>query len=259
MTASHWQERTELLIKTENLERLRAAHVFVAGLGGVGAYAAEMLCRAGVGQLTIADGDQVNPSNRNRQLLALSSTHGQRKANLMAQRLLDINPDLKLTVYDEFIRDERTDQILDMPYDYVIDAIDTLSPKIFLINQAVKTKLPLVSSMGAGGKLDPAKVVVADFSNTFHCNLARMLRKRLKRLGVSGGFKAVFSTELVDDDAVTPVENEPNKKTTVGTISYMPAIFGCVCASVVIRELLGFEIEQAIRPGCSPKGKKQLN
>ncbi|MBW6499313.1 MAG: hypothetical protein K0B09_13055, partial [Bacteroidales bacterium] len=132
-------------------------------------------------------------------------------------------------------------------------AIDTLSPKIFLINQAVKTGLPLVSSMGAGGKLDPAKVLVADFSNTFHCNLARMLRKRLKRLGVGGGFLAVFSSELINDEAVTPVEDEPNKKTTVGTISYMPAIFGCVCASVVIRQLLGLEIEMASRPGCKPK------
>ncbi len=253
MSALHWQERTELLIKTENLQRLRSAHIFVAGLGGVGAYAAEMLCRAGVGQLTIADGDQVNPSNRNRQLLALASTQGQRKADLMARRLLDINPDLKLTVYDEFLRDERTDQILNQPYDYVVDAIDTLSPKIFLINQAVKTGLPLVSSMGAGGKLDPAKVLVADFSNTFHCNLARMLRKRLKRLGVGGGFWAVFSSELINDEAVTPVEDEPNKKTTVGTISYMPAIFGCVCASVVIRQLLGLEIEMASRPGCKPK------
>lgn len=248
MGTSHWQERTELLIKTENLEKLHAAHVLVAGLGGVGAYAAEMLCRAGVGQLTIADGDQVNPSNRNRQLLALESTHGKRKASLMAQRLLDINPELKLTVYDEFLRDARTDEILEQSYDYVVDAIDTLSPKIFLINRAVKLGLPLVSSMGAGGKLDPSKVIVADFSNTYHCNLARILRKRLRRLEVSGGFKAVFSTELVDEEAITPVENEPNKKTTVGTISYMPAIFGCVCASVVIRELLGIDLELISRP-----------
>ncbi|MEE4177290.1 MAG: tRNA threonylcarbamoyladenosine dehydratase [Bacteroides sp.] len=248
MNTSHWQERTELLIKTENLDKLRAAHVFVAGLGGVGAYAAEMLCRAGVGQLTIADGDQVNPSNRNRQLLALESTHGKRKTSLMAQRLLDINPELKLTVHDEFLRDARTDEILEQSYNYVVDAIDTLSPKIFLIKSAVKLGLPLVSSMGAGGKLDPSKVVVADFSNTFHCNLARILRKRLRRLSVLGGFKAVFSTELVDEEAITPVENEPNKKTTVGTISYMPAIFGCVCASVVIRELLGIGIELVNRP-----------
>lgn len=253
MAALYWQERTELLIKTENLDKLRAAHVFVAGLGGVGAYAAEMLCRAGVGQLTIADGDQVTPSNRNRQLLALESTHGKRKASLMAGRLLDINPDLKLTVIDEFLRDDRTDEVLGRSYEYVVDAIDTLSPKIFLINSAVRMGLPLVSSMGAGGKLDPSKVMVADFSNTFHCKLARILRKRLRRLGVNGGFKAVFSTEPVDEDAVTPVDDEPNKKTTVGTISYMPAIFGCVCASVVIRELLGHEIELAISPGNGSK------
>lgn len=247
-----------MLIKTENLEKLRASHVFIAGLGGVGAYAAEMLCRAGVGRLSIADGDRVNPSNRNRQLLALESTHGKRKASLMAERLLDINPELQLTVFDEFLRDERTDEILGQPYDYVVDAIDTLSPKIFLIKSAVKLGLPLVSSMGAGGKLDPSKVMVADFSNTYHCNLARILRKRLRRLGVSGGFKAVFSAELVDEEAITPVENEPNKKTTVGTISYMPAIFGCVCASVVIRELMGFPVEPVSRPGCGPGNKRKM-
>ena len=258
MTSSHWQERTELLIRTENLEKLRASHVFVAGLGGVGAYAAEMLCRAGVGNLTIADGDHVNPSNRNRQLLALESTHGKRKAILMAERLKDINPNIQLTVIDEFLRDERTDEILGLSYDYVVDAIDTLSPKIFLIRSAVKLGLPLVSSMGAGGKMDPSRVMVADFSNTFHCNLARILRKRLRRLDVSGGFKAVFSAELVDEESITPVEDEPNKKTTVGTISYMPAIFGCVCASVVIRELLGFNIELATRPGSRPETTRKI-
>jgi tRNA threonylcarbamoyladenosine dehydratase len=233
-----WLERTELLIKKENLERLSRAHVFVAGLGGVGAYAAEMLCRAGVGSLSIADGDRIQITNRNRQLLALTSTMGISKARLMQQRLLDINPDVELHVIDEFIRDERTNEILNTPFDYVVDAIDTLSPKIFLIRQAVGNKLRLVSSMGAGGKLDPLQVKVADFSETYHCNLARILRKRLRRLGVQGGFKAVFSTEPVSEEAICLVDNEPNKKSTVGTISYMPAIFGCVCASVVIRDLL---------------------
>jgi len=213
----------------------------VAGLGGVGAFAAEMLCRAGVGAMTIADADSVQASNRNRQLLALASTEGKRKALLMGERLLDINPRLRLKVFDEFLRDERTDQILETPFDYVVDAIDTLSPKIFLIRQAVRKGWPLVSSMGAGGKLDPSRVMVADFSATHHCNLARMLRKRLKRLGVAGGFKAVFSNELVQQDAFLAIQDEPNKKTTVGTISYMPAIFGCLCASVVVRDLIGLE------------------
>jgi tRNA threonylcarbamoyladenosine dehydratase len=233
-----WQERTELLIKKENLDQLRRAHVFVAGLGGVGAFAAEMLCRAGVGRMTIADSDQVHASNRNRQLLALNSTQGERKVRLMGERLLDINPYMELTMIDEFLRDERTNEILETPFDYLVDAIDTLSPKIYLIRQAMKKGLPLVSSMGAGGKLDPERVLVADFSRTHNCNLARMLRKRLKKLGITKGFKAVFSTELISDEAMVPVLDEPNKKTTVGTISYMPAIFGCVCASVVIRDLI---------------------
>ncbi len=248
MTHPQWQERTELLLKKENLEKLFRAHVFVAGLGGVGAYAAEMLCRAGIGSLTIADGDQVNPSNRNRQLLALSTTEGERKTRLMKARLLDINPGLNLRALDIFLRDERTDEILNTPFDYVVDAIDTLSPKIFLINRTVKNGLPLVSSMGAGGKLDPLQVKVSDFANTYHCNLAKLLRKRLRKLGIENGFKAVFSSEKCMEDTISYVEDEPNKKTTVGTISYMPAVFGCVCASVVIRELLGMPVEMAAPP-----------
>jgi len=243
MAIPDWQERTLLLLKQENIKKLNDSHVFVAGLGGVGAFAAEMLCRAGIGQLTIADGDQINPSNRNRQLLALKSTERLRKAEVMAQRLLDINPELKITAFDEFLRDGRTNQVLDCQFDYVIDAIDSLSPKVFLIKQVVNQKIPLVSSMGAGGVIDPAEVKVADFSDTYNCNLAKALRKRLRKLGINGGFKAVFSSEFVDETAVLPIENEPNKKTTVGTISYMPAIFGCIAASVAIRDLLGIEIK----------------
>lgn len=248
MTLTNWQERTILLLGKENTNILSNSNILVAGLGGVGGYAAEMLCRSGIGHMTIVDADHIQPSNRNRQLLALNSTHGKRKSILMRDRLMDINPELKLTVIDEFIRDERTNEILETPFDYVADAIDTLSPKIFLINQALKNGLPLVSSMGAGGKTDPTLIKIADFAETYQCNLARMLRKRLKTLGVRTGFKTVFSPERVDDEAMLAVENEPNKKTTVGTISYMPAIFGCVMASVVIRDLLGIEIELEKRP-----------
>jgi len=243
MDSFDWQERTRLLIKTSSLEKLKASHVLVAGLGGVGAYAAEMLCRAGVGKLTIADSDKVNTSNRNRQLLALRSTHGQPKVEIMARRLRDINPEIELKLIAEFLRDERTNQVLDGGFDYVIDAIDTLSPKAFFIKHTVNIGLPLVTSMGAGGKLDPLKVRVADFAHTYHCNLAKTLRKRLRKLGVAGGFKAVFSTEFVDEESITQINDEPNKKSTAGTISYMPAVFGCVCASVAIRDLLGIEIE----------------
>lgn len=248
MIPTNWQERTVLLLSDENVLKLNKSNILVAGLGGVGGYAAEMLCRAGVGQMTIIDSDQIQASNINRQLLALQSTVGKRKALLMRDRLLDINPDLKLTVIDEFIRDGRTNEILETPFDYVVDAIDTLSPKIFMIKRVLENGLPLVSSMGAGGKTDPTKVKIADFAETYQCNLARMLRKRLKNLGIRKGFKTVFSPELVEDDAMLAVENEPNKKTTVGTISYMPAIFGCVMASVVIRDLLGIKIELGKRP-----------
>ncbi len=238
---SHWQERTILQLKEEKHGRLSKAHVFVAGLGGVGAYAAEMLCRAGIGSLTIADADLIHPTNRNRQLLALTSTEGMRKAEVMKIRLLDINPDIHIKTIDAYLRDDFTDSVLETPFDYVVDAIDTLSPKIFLINRALKNGLRIVSSMGAGGKTDPALIQVADFSDTYNCNLARMLRKRLRKLNVSGGFKAVFSSEPPDDSAIMPLLDEPNKKNTVGTISYMPAMFGCYCASVVIRELIGDE------------------
>lgn len=244
----NWQERTHLLLKEDNVKQLNTSNVLIAGLGGVGGYAAEMLCRAGVGTMTIIDGDKIQPSNRNRQLLALHSTQGHRKALLMKQRLLDINPELNLTVIDEFIRDERTNEILEESFDYVVDAIDTLSPKIFLIRQALLKGLPLISSMGAGGKTDPCQVQVADFAETYQCNLARMLRKRLKNLGVRNGFKTVFSPEIIDEEAMLPVYDEPNKKTTVGTISYMPAIFGCVAASVVIRDLVGAEYSLTQRP-----------
>ncbi len=248
MTDKNWQERTLLLLDHEKTEILNASNILVAGLGGVGGYAAEMLCRAGIGKMTIIDGDRIQDSNRNRQLLATTSSVGKRKAQLMKDRLLDINPELDLTVIDEFIRDERTNEILEEPFDYVVDAIDTLSPKIFMIRQALLKELPLVSSMGAGGKTDPVQVKVADFSETYQCNLARMLRKRLKNLGVRSGFKTVFSPEIVDDNAMLPVEDEPNKKTTVGTISYMPAVFGCVAASVAIRDLLQIPVELSLRP-----------
>jgi len=243
MDLTFWQERTTLLIREESTRRLSQSHVFVAGLGGVGAYAAEMLCRAGIGQITIADTDKINPSNRNRQLLALSSTEGMRKTDLMKARLLDINPQLRLNCIDAFLRDDITNRILETGFDYVIDAIDTLSPKIYLIFKALNMELPLVSSMGAGGKLDPSMVRVADFSETYHCNLARMLRKRLRKLGVNGGFNAVFSAEPVHHHAMYRIYDEPNKKSAAGTISYMPAIFGCFCASVVIRDLISIEAE----------------
>ena len=234
-----WTERTELLLGEEKLNILRNAHVLVVGLGGVGAYAAEMIARTGVGRMTIADADVVGESNINRQLLALTSTIGRNKSEVMAERLRDINPQIDLTVVTEYIRDEKTYELLDAAkYDYVVDCIDTLSPKVNLIAAALERGLPVVSSMGAGAKTDPTLIEVKDIGKSHHCPLAHMLRKRLHKLGIRSGFWAVFSPEPVREGAMIIAE-ETNKKSNVGTISYIPASFGCVCASVVIRDLLG--------------------
>ena len=232
-------ERTSLLLGEEKLERLRRAHVLVVGLGGVGAYAAEMLVRAGIGRMTIADADVVSLSNINRQLVALHSTVGRPKADVLAERLRDIAPELELTVVAKYIRDEETYTLLDAAaYDYVVDAIDTLSPKLALIAGAMERGIPVVSSMGAGAKTDPTQLQIADIAKTHHCPLAHMLRKRLHKIGIRTGFRAVFSPEPIREGAMIECE-EQNKKSNVGTISYLPALFGIGCASVVIRDLIG--------------------
>lgn len=236
---SDWLTRTGLIIDEDKLNKLKNASVLVVGLGGVGACAAEMICRSGVGSMTIVDGDIIHSSNRNRQLLALKSTEGMAKADVMGRRIMDINPEIKLSVVQEYIKDDRMIEILDRGYDYVVDAIDTLSPKIFLIYHSMQKKLRLVSSMGAGGKFDPLLVNVADISETTDCSLARILRKRLHRLGVREGFTAVYSPEVTDKTRIVKTLGEQNKASIVGTISYMPAAFGIACASVVIRDLAG--------------------
>ena len=234
----NWLERTHLLLGDKKLQKLQNANVLIVGLGGVGAYTAEQLCRAGIGKMTIVDGDVVEPSNRNRQLPALISTSGKPKAEILATRFLDINPDLELNVVNDFIRDEKTIELLkSQPFNYVVDAIDTLSPKVFLIYHALQLGLPVVSSMGAGGKMDPSKVQVADISRSYNCKLAKMIRKRLSRLGIKKGVKVVFSSEEIEESAVR-LEEGRNKKSTVGTISYMPPVFGCFMASVVITDLV---------------------
>ena len=232
-----WLERSVLLFGEERLERLRRANVLVVGLGGVGAYAAEMLVRSGVGRMTIADADSVSESNINRQLIALHSTIGRPKSEVLAERLRDINPDIELRVVTDYIKDEKTYTLLDIErYDYVVDAIDTLSPKLALILGALERNYPIISSMGAGAKVDPTRVEVADISKTHHCPLAHMLRKRLHKVGVRRGFKAVFSAEVPVEGAMIVCE-EQNHKSQVGTVSYMPAAFGIACASAVIRDI----------------------
>ena len=233
-----WQERSIQLIGEEKFSILQATNVLVVGMGGVGAMAAEMICRSGVGSMTIIDGDIVQPGNLNRQIPAIHSTLNRSKVEVMGERLTDINPGLKLTTHKEFIKDERIPEILDESFDYVVDAIDTLTPKIYLIYHTVKSGLRLTSSMGSGGKLDPSQVKVADFWETYNCRLAYILRKKLRKMDVHGGFKVVFSSEQVLKETVLPVEGEPNKKSTVGTSAYIPAIFGAMLASIVVRDLM---------------------
>lgn len=235
----NWLERTELLLGEEKIKELSGRNVLVVGLGGVGAFAAEMIARAGIGHMTIVDGDTVNESNRNRQLPALTSTLGMLKAHVVESRLMDINSDLELTTIPKFMDENSFAHLLDKGFDYVVDAIDTLSPKVALIREAVQRKMPIVSSMGAGGKFDPSKIEIADISKSKYCNLARMVRKRLYKEGIRKGVPVVYSSEAVPKEYMVETKGERNKKTTVGTISYMPAIFGCYAASKVIGDLSG--------------------
>lgn len=231
--------RTELLLQPEGLARLKAAHVLVVGLGGVGGYAAEQLCRAGVGRLTIVDGDCVGETNINRQLIALQSTVGKPKVALFKERFLDINPDCQIVAVQEFIRDDRMIDLLEAgPYDCVVDCIDTLAPKVFLLFHSHRLGYPTVSSMGSGGKLDPSQVQACDISKSNTCPLAFMVRKRLHHLGVYDGIRVVFSTEKIPPHAMIE-DRSDNHLTTIGTISYMPPLFGCFLAAEAIKILLG--------------------
>ena len=235
----HWNSRSALLFGNDTLGSLLDKHVLVVGLGGVGSYAAEFLVRGGIGALTIVDGDTIDTTNRNRQLPALVSTIGKWKTEVMQERLLDINPDLRLTVHNTFIMREIIDEILAPHFDYVVDCIDTLAPKISLLKKAYVKGYPIVSSMGAGGKTDPTQIDIADFSKVHHCKLARYLKKKLYRSGIRSGITAVFSPEEVSEQALQLTENTLNKRSYYGTVSYIPALFGGHCASVVLRDLMG--------------------
>ncbi len=233
-----WMGRTELLLGNERLKKLVNSNVLVVGLGGVGGIAAEMIARSGVGKMTIVDADTVDPTNRNRQIPALKSTEGLVKAEVLADRLLDINPNLQLKVIPAYFRDQLTMDVLDSDkYDYALDCIDTLSPKVYYIKACIERGIPIVSSMGAGSKVDPTQVRVADISETYNCHLARYTRKYLHRLGVYKGVKAVFSPEQRMAFSGVMLMQANNKKSAVGTISYMPTVFGCTVASVAIRDL----------------------
>lgn len=233
-----WQERTRMLVGERMLEHFARSRVAVVGVGGVGGYAAEMLVRAGVGHLVIMDSDDVSLSNKNRQLLALDSTVGKPKCDVLASRLLDINPALDIVVIKEYLEtDKAGDYFSGMKIDFLVDAIDTISPKLSLIKYCMDNSIPLVSSMGAGAKFDATKVRLADISKSYNCPLAYIVRKRLRHMGISKGFKVVFSEELPDRDAIVSQEDR-NKKSQVGTVSYIPAVFGCVCAQAAIGHLM---------------------
>lgn len=233
-----WKERTSMLIGEEGLQRLSVSRVAVIGVGGVGGYAAEMVVRAGVGHLIIMDSDNVSVTNKNRQLLALDSTVGRSKCDVLRERLLDINPQLDIIVLKEYLEAGSADEVLGKyRIDFLIDAIDTLSPKMSLIKYCMDRGIPLVSSMGAGAKTDATKVRLADISKSFNCPLAALVRKRLRRMGIKKGFQAVFSEELPKKEAITECDDR-NKKSLVGTVSYIPAVFGCVCAQAALQSLL---------------------
>lgn len=235
---AQWTERAELLFKKEGLERLNNSNVLVVGLGGVGSFAAEFIARAGVGRMTIVDGDVVDITNINRQLPALHSTVGKPKVDIVGDRLMDINPELKLTRVKEFLSPERAYEIVSEEYDYVLDCIDSVTPKLNLIISAKRKKVKVISNMGAGGKMDASKVRVSDISKTDVCPLAKNIRKRLKNEKIFKGVKAVYSIEHPDSESLKLTDGTNFKKSFYGTNSYMPGLFGLHAAETVIRYLL---------------------
>ncbi len=233
-----WLQRTALLVGAASTERLQQSKVLVVGTGGVGAYAAEMLVRAGVGSITLIDSDEVAVTNINRQLIALHSTVGKPKVELLAERLRDISPAIAVEARQTYLAEDAVEELVESGgYDFVVDAIDTVAPKVALIAACVRRKRAIISSMGAGARIDPTQIRFADIADTFHCGLARAVRSRLRKMGIRRGVPVVFSTEAPRDEAVMEVTGERNKRTTVGTVSYMPAIFGCYMASYVIRKI----------------------
>jgi tRNA A37 threonylcarbamoyladenosine dehydratase len=233
-----WQERAELLFKPEGLEKLTNANVMIVGLGGVGSFAAEFLARAGVGKMTIIDGDTVDITNVNRQLPALHSTVNQPKVKVVGDRLQDINPELELTRIQEFLSPERAYELISQDFDYVLDCIDSVTPKLNLIMAAKRKKVRIISNMGAGGKFLASRIKVRDISKTDYCPLAKNVRKRLKKEGISKGVKVVYSDERPDTESVKLTDGSNFKKSFYGTNSWIPAAFGLQAAETVVLDIL---------------------
>jgi len=251
--ALHRFSRTELLIGSQGLEKLCSKRVLVCGIGGVGSYAAEALGRAGVGRITLVDFDDVCLTNVNRQLHALSSTVGKPKVEVMAGRLRDINPKAEILPVREFFSADNAKRLLDPSPDYVLDAIDHFTAKAALITICRELGIPVISSMGAANKLDPTKIHVADISATRNCRMARSMRKMLRKAGIESGVQVVYSTEghrelspqasFCGTECICPNRGDQvfscdNRRVILGTISYLPAIFGLTMAGVVVNELL---------------------
>ncbi|OJX49919.1 MAG: tRNA threonylcarbamoyladenosine dehydratase [Flavobacterium sp. 38-13] len=235
---AQWTERAELLFKKEGLEKLKNSNVLIVGVGGVGSFAAEFIARAGVGKMTIVDGDVVDITNINRQLPALHSTVGKPKIDVVGDRLMDINPELQLTRIKEFLSPERAFEIVTDEFDYVMDCIDSITPKLNLIIASKRKKIKIVSSMGAGGKMEAGKVKVTDISKTKNCYLAKAIKRRLREAGIDKGVKAVYSYEIQDPNSLRMTDGSNFKKSFYGTNSYMPGLFGLHAAETVIRYLL---------------------
>lgn len=240
---AHWLERTELLVGEKALNQLKQSHVLIVGLGGIGSFAGEFIARAGIGKVTLIDGDVFDPTNKNRQLTALDSTIGQNKAVVLAKRLKDINPDLEINIIQEFVVPERVWEILkEEKPDYVMDCIDSLSPKIEWLIACIALKTKVISCLGAGGKMDTSKVQVASLTKTYNCKLAMHLKKRLKKHGVEfKKVKAVFSSEIQIKSSLKMTDGTNFKRSFYGTVSYMPALFGLHASAEVIRYLSKIE------------------
>lgn len=231
-------ERSLLLIKEDGIKKLANSHVLIVGVGGVGSYAAEAICRAGIGKITLIDGDVVQRSNINRQLPALHSTIDEAKVEIMQKRLLDINPKLNIQILQQFIMPEEVEQVIPNDIDFLMDCIDSITPKITTIIHCKKNKIPFISSMGAGGKMDPSRIKIADINDTRDCYFSRDIRKRLRKEKFSYGVKVVYSDEPVSKTTMALSPDTMYKKSFYGTISYMPAMFGMTMASYVIRKII---------------------
>lgn len=249
-----WLERTELLIKTENIKKLQNTNVLLVGLGGVGSFAAEFLVRSGIGKITIVDGDVIDITNINRQLPALNSTIGKSKALLLQERILDMNPSIQLRTINQFINPDETQTLVrSEQYDYVLDCIDSITPKLLLIKAAKQNGSKVISSMGAGGKIDPTKIKYADLSQTSICPFAYYIRKRLRYEGIRNGVMTVFSDETPIKESIKETDGSNYKRSFYGTSSYIPALFGLYMASWVIQDACNLFTPTKL---CLPKKEK---